>query len=393
LLQLLRNAEVYAPESLGSCDLLIGGGKVLWLGSDCPDVPAELLEASLDLAGQRLLPGLIDGHAHYTGGGGESGFSTRVPPLALGAFVEAGITSAIGVLGTDDVVRSTAELLATARGLAELGFGAFCLTGGYHYPPTTLTGSVQSDIVHLDRVIGVGEFALSDHRSSQPTVDELLRVASEAHLAGLMTHKAGVVHLHLGDGARGLELLRRALDQSELSPTVFQPTHVNRRKALFEEALQLAERGCPIDVTAFPIAEGEDAWSAEDAVERFVRAGLPNDRLTVSSDGGGCLPEFDEHGRMTSMDVGRPGDITLCLARLLQRGFDLAQVLPYFTSNVADTWRLTGKGRVAVGADADLILLDTDAKPSDVMLGGVWHVRAGKRLVGGPFEKIDTLSD
>src|SRR5690606_39548569 len=104
-----------------------------------------------------------------------------------------------------------------------------------------------------DALIGIGEVAISDHRSSQPTLDELLRLASEAHVAGLMTGKAGIVHLHLGDGARGLDLVRRALDGSELPPRVFHPTHVNRRRALFEESLELAGRGATIDVTAFPV--------------------------------------------------------------------------------------------------------------------------------------------
>ncbi len=77
-------------------------------------------------------------------------------------------------------------------------------------------------------------------------------------MGGLMTGKAGIVHLHLGVGARA-DLVRRALEQSELPLRVFNPTHVNRRRALFEEALELAERGCTIDITAFPVAEDEDA--------------------------------------------------------------------------------------------------------------------------------------
>ena len=71
------------------------------------------------------------------------------------------------------------------------------------FPPVTFTGSVRDDIVFLDPVIGVGELALSDHRSSQPTQDELLRIASDAHVAGMISGKAGILHLHLGDGERG----------------------------------------------------------------------------------------------------------------------------------------------------------------------------------------------
>ena len=311
---LIRNADVYAPESLGRRDLLLGGGKVLWIGTDAPDLPAAFGAQVLDLGGRRLLPGLIDGHVHVTGGGGEAGFASRVPAPTLSRYTRSGVTTVVGLLGTDDVARGTRELLAHVNALREEGLSAWGYAGGYHLPPATLTGSVRADLVFIDCLIGVGELAISDHRSSQPTLDELLRIASEAHVAGLMTGKAGIVHLHLGDGSRGLDLVRRALDQSELPPRVFNPTHVNRRKALFEEAIALARRGCSIDITAFPVDEGEDAWSAADALVRYLDSGAPRDRVTVSSDAGGCLPCFDAEGRVCGMDVGHSGALLETLA-------------------------------------------------------------------------------
>ena len=125
---------------------------------------------------------------------------------------------------------------------------------------------MRRDIALIDVIIGVGEIAISDHRSSQPTLDEIVRLASEAHIGGMMTHKAGILHLHLGDGVRGLDLVRRALDTTEIPPRVFNPTHINRRRALFAEALEVAARGCVVDITACPIADGEDAWSAGEAL-------------------------------------------------------------------------------------------------------------------------------
>jgi beta-aspartyl-dipeptidase (metallo-type) len=255
-------------------------------------------------------------------------------------------------------------------------------------PLTTLTGSARGDIVHVDRIIGVGELALSDHRSSQPTLDELLRIASEAHVAGLMSGKAGVVHLHMGDGPRGLELVRAALDASEIPPRVFQPTHVNRRRALFEEACELTHLGCTIDVTAFPVRDGEDAWSAPEAIEQYFILGLDPTRITASSDGGGCLPVFDADGHVAHMDVGNPGDLSKALTELLAAGLALETVLPVFTSNWARLLRLPDKGRIAVGADADLCVLDDRHHIADVLCAGRWHVRKNQPLVLGSFEAI-----
>lgn len=388
MLTLLRNAEIYAPEPRDARHLLVGGGKVLWMGRDIPALPSALGVVERDCAGRRVIPGLVDGHVHLTGGGGESGPESRVPPVPLTRFTRHGVTTVVGVLGTDDVTRTTGALVAAARGLVAEGISAWCHTGGYHLPPTTLTGSVRGDIVHVDRIIGVGELALSDHRSSQPTLDDLLRLASESHVAGLMTGKAGIVHLHLGDGPRGLRLVAEALETSELPPRVFNPTHVNRRRGLFEEAMQLAERGAWIDLTAFPVGPEEDAWSAEDALLRYLGAGLPPERITVSSDGGGCLPVFDGDGRVTDMDVGSPGALAAALRTLLDRGQALEHVLPAFTSNPADLLRLPDKGRIEAGGDADLVVLNPNGEIADVMAMGRWHVTDGRAVVRGTFEAL-----
>ena len=264
---------------------------------------------TIDLEGHLLVPGLIDGHSHLTGGGGEAGPESRVPAPSLSHYTRAGITTAVGMLGTDDVTRTTGDLVVTARGLIADGLSAWCHTGGYHVPPVTLTGSVRGDITHVDRIIGVGEVAISDHRSSQPRLDEILRIAGDAHVGGLMTGKAGILHLHIGDGTRGLDLIRRALAESEIPARVFNPTHVNRRRALFEEAIELSARGCYVDITAFDVGPDEDAWNAVDSVERYFASGAPEERVTISSDGGGCLPVFDPDGRVTSMGVGDSGSL------------------------------------------------------------------------------------
>ena len=386
---LIRNADVFAPQALGLRDLLLGGGRILWIGAPGELALPRALAAdtgTIDLGGARLIPGLIDCHVHITGGGGEAGFRTRVPSLPLSRMTAAGVTSIIGLLGTDDIARGPRELLAGVYALREEGVNAWCYTGGYHVPPATLTGSAQADLVFIEAMVGIGEVAISDHRSSQPTLDELLRLAAVAHVAGLMTNKAGILHLHLGDGGRGLEPVRQALAGSELPPRVFHPTHVNRRRALFDEAVDLARSGCTIDVTAFPVAEGEDAYSAADAVLRFAASGAPPGRLTVSSDAGGCLPCFDGDGRVTHMDVGSAGALLATLAELVGRGMPLPSALLPFTQNPADLFRLSGKGRIAAGADADLVALDAAGGAATVIIRGNVHVQDGECVRRGTFE-------
>ncbi len=385
---LLRNAEVFAPEALGRQHLLIGGGRILGMSAMPIEAPRGVPVHAIDLDGRRLLPGFIDGHVHVTGGGGEGGFASRIPPLPLSRYTHNGVTSVVGLLGTDDCARSVRELVANLCALREQGLGAWGYCGGYHLPPATLTGSVRSDIAFIDPLIGVGELAISDHRSSQPTLDEMLRIASDAHVGGLMSGKAGIVHLHLGDGERGLDLVRRALATSELPARVFNPTHINRRRALFDEALELAAQGCHVDITAFPVEDDEDAWSAADALQRYLDSSAPAQRVTISSDAGGCLPCFDGEGRLSHMDVGSPGALLATVQELLGRGLSLERILPAFTRNVATLLRLPRKGVICIGADADLLVLDDKGALADVLVGGVWHLRDGQSRRRGLLEPV-----
>jgi beta-aspartyl-dipeptidase (metallo-type) len=213
-----------------------------------------------------------------------------------------------------------------------------------------------------------------------------LRIASEAHVAGLMTGKAGVVHFHLGDGQRGLDLIRRSLETSEIPPRVFNPTHVNRNKALFEEACELTTLGCNVDLTAFPPSDDDQGWSAEDAVERYLDQGRDAGKLTISSDGGGCLPHFDAQGQLVRMGFASCSAMADCVKTLLDRGLPEQTVLPLMTSNVANLLKLARKGRIETGFDADLIALDRDNRIVSVMARGRWQVKNNKQLISGLFE-------
>jgi beta-aspartyl-dipeptidase (metallo-type) len=390
MITLLKNVKLYNPEYLGVKDVLVAGGKIAAIldrNDNAQDmVPKSWNVEVVDFAGSSLLPGLIDSHAHITGGGGEAGFATQVPPVALSQFTDVGVTTVIGMLGTDDITRNTGNLLAKVYGLREEGLSAYCLTGGYHYPLTTLTGSGKSDIIYLEPVIGIGEFAISDHRSSQPTYQEVIRLASEAHLAGLITGKAGVIHFHLGDGERRLELIDRALSETEIPARVFHPAHVNRNKDLFEESCQLLSRGGYIDITAFPECSVEPGLTALEAIEIVRNRNLPLNRITVSSDGGGCLPCFDKQGELLHMDFGSSKTLLETLQAALRAGLQLETVLPMFTSNVAELLRLKKKGKIASGYDADLLVLNDKYEITDVMAKGKWHKRNGHSVIVGTFE-------
>ena len=381
---LLKSGEVYAPEAVGVQDVLLAGNRIAAMGSDLGAGPTNWPVEVVDCSGKIVMPGLIDLHTHMTGGGGEAGASTKVPAPYLSSFTTAGVTTAVGLLGTDGTTRSISELLAAARGLSELGLNALCYTGSYDVPPPTLTGSVKSDIVNVDRIIALGELAISDHRSSQPTFDQVMQLAAQAHVAGMMTGKAGLVHFHLGDGDRGLDMLRRAASEIELPRRTFHPTHVNRNPRLWKEAMAITDLGFTIDITAFP-AEAGERGTGEYLAEYFDR-GLPVGQLTMSSDGGGCLPTFDDEGVMLKMGIGSSKTLLEGIRDARELGAPLEKLLATCTLNAASLFRFAGRGLLATGNIADVVVCSNDLKVEANLVEGRFLVRDSEPVVRGVFE-------
>ena len=75
------------------------------------------------------------------------------------------------------------------------------------------------------------------------------------------------------------------------------------------------------------MAGGEDAWSAEDAWQQYHEQGFDSGKLTISSDGGGCLPEFDAQGELLHMDFATSAALAQTLSVLRQRGYGYEQIL------------------------------------------------------------------
>ncbi len=382
---LIQGPRVWAPEPLGERDLLLAGTSIAAVAEPGTVEPGGVAVDRLDARGCQVVPGFIDSHVHILGGGGEGGPATRAPELSIEELVACGVTSVIGCLGTDAVTRHLESLLAKARSLEAEGISAWIFTGSYQLPPVTLTGSIRSDLVLIDKVVGAGEIAISDHRSSQPTFDEITRLAAECRVGGMLGAKAGVLHLHLGDGQRGLELVRRLLAETEIPLTQVVPTHCCRNPRLLAEAVEHVLAGGCADFTAGFGNHGAEV-SVVEAVRRLLTAGAFLDRVTVSSDAGGSIPVFDAAGELTGLDIARP-DVLLAAFRALVREevVGLADACRLFAANPARIYRLRGKGRIEVGADADLVVFDGELRPRDVFARGRRMVAGGQVTAHSTF--------
>lgn len=390
---LIRNVDVYKPEHIGKKDILIVGNKIAAIEENISIGLNGLVEFNeIDGSGKIAVPGFIDSHVHILGGGGEGGFTTRTPEVKLSTLTIAGVTTVIGCLGTDGVGRDLMSLLAKARALEEEGITTFIYTGSYRLPLKTITDEIMKDIMAIDKIIGIGEVALSDHRSSQPSFDEFVKAVADARVAGMLSGKAGVVNVHLGDGKRQIEFLERVVAETEIPITQFVPTHVNRNPELFEKCVQFAKKGGYIDFTGSEdvdyIDKLDDEISFGKGLKRLIQEKVSMDNFTLTSDGQGSLPVFNEKGELVGLGVGTSS----CLIKEIKNSVNnhdipLEIAIRALTSNPAKAFKLKNKGILEKGFDADICLLDKNLDVDTVLAKGKVMVQDKKTIVFGTFEE------
>lgn len=373
----IKNAHVYAPQDKGIQDVWIAGGKIEVVSKTLPIIDGI---DCIDATGKILTPGLIDRHVHITGGGGEGGFCTQAPAVTASRLIHGGLTTVVGLLGTDGITRSVENLVAKAKGLKDQGISVYCMTGAYGYPSITITDSVQKDIVFVEEIIGC-KLALSDHRSSHVTSEELMHLASDVRVAGMLSKKAGILTLHLGDEKQGLQMVMDILDQTDIPIKTFQPTHVNRNLALLQQAIGFAKRGGTIDITC------DSTEGVYQALMKIKEEGVCMDQVTLSSDGQGSWSKYDARGNLLQIGVSDVDTIYKQIVYLVkQKNWSMEDTLALGCRNVAKALELyPQKGVIQKGGDADLLLWDKDLNLDTVIAQGNILMKNGKLLTKEMF--------
>lgn len=385
---LIKNCEVYTPDYIGKKDVFVAGGKIVAI-EDQISAPQGLNVEIIDGTGSRLTPGFIDAHCHIAGAGGEGGPSTRTPEMQMSQFVDAGVTSVVGCLGTDGMTRTVESVLMKAKGLKADGMSAWIYTGAYQVPTPTILGDVGKDVAMIEEVIGVGEIALSDHRSSYPNTDELIRLAEHSRVGAMLGGKAGIVNIHLGDEENSpFQPMYDACEKTMLKLNQFMPTHCNRNDYTLEFAKEFGKRGGNVDITtsSYPYFPEYEVKPSK-CINILLEAGVPLERITFTSDAGGSLPGYDAAGNLIRLEVGLPSaNFTELMDAVNEENVPMEKALKLLTSNPADILKLTQKGRVQVGKDADMILIK-DNKINTVIAMGQVVKRDGVVVKKGRYEK------
>lgn len=386
---LIRSAEVYAPEPLGRKDVLIGFGKILKIGDRLAEEYGGLDVEVLDADGCILTPGFVDQHVHVIGAGGEAGFFSRTPEMRVSAIVRHGITTVVGLHGTDGTARNIEALYAKVCALEQEGITARMLTGSFEMPSATLTGSVRRDMIFIDKVIGA-KTAISDRRSSQPSRSDIEKLLAQAYTGGLVSGKRGYTHFHMGVGRRRLDMLADIIRETEIPPYLIIPTHVNRDEALFVQAMELAKMGAVIDITSgiAPEYGFEGTIKPSVAIRRCLENGVDIRNVTMSSDANGSMAVYDAEGRFVGLCVTTVETMHKEFRDLaLTKDMPLETALrPVTSSPAAAIGMYPAKGCVREGSDADLIIMDKDLSILKVFAMGKLAADGGEALLKGAFE-------
>lgn len=378
---LIKNVYIYSPDNIGKKDVFVCGEKITLIEDDINLNNNKV--TVIDGSNKILVPGFIDQHVHITGGGGEGSFKTRVPEIMISKLTSSGITTVVGLLGTDASTRSVENLVSKAKALKEEGLSVYTHTGSYEYPTVTLTQSVRKDIVFIDEIIGC-KIALSDHRSSTLTNEELQRVASDVRVAGMISGKAGILICHMGDGKRGLNPINESLENSDIPIRTFRPTHVNRNKSLLEQSFEFAKKGGVIDLTCGIY----DELSPKKVIKEAIQKEVPIENITISSDGYGSWSNYDEQGNLVKIGVSSVDALYKEFkAMVIEEKMNIEDALKYVTTNVAKALDLyPKKGVLKENSDADMVLLDKNLEIDSVIARGKIMVKDKKIKVFGTYE-------
>lgn len=390
MFKLIRNVDIYDPTPIGRMDILTCNDKIIKIAQNI-EFPTTMFRTEIiDGTELRAVPGFIDQHVHFLGGGGEGGPATRTPEIKLTELTTAGITTALGLLGTDGVTRSMEALLAKARALEIEGITTYIYSGSYAIPIKTISGCIKSDIVMIDKVIGSGEVAISDHRSAQPNLDDLKKLAAESRVGGILAGKCGIVHVHLGDGAEGIKPIMEIASKTEIPIKQFMPTHINRIHHLIEQSLDHLKMGGYVDLTSdfFKTEESPHTYSISDALKLYKDNNINLSGVCASSDSNGSIPSFDSEGNFVKISVGSPHALYRDVKQAINdEVVSFEEAISIITRNPAKALKLyPNKGALKENSDADIVLLDHKLEINTVIAKGQVMVRQGNVMVKGYFE-------
>jgi len=382
---LLKNARVVDPRASidGAFDLLIEDGRIAKVARNI--APADA--TTLDLTGLCVCPGFIDMHVHLREPGQEwketiatgtkaaaaGGFTgvacmpNTQPPIDSRSVVEFVLAQArehgavpvypIGCVSKGQEGVELAEMgdmaVAGARGfsddgkpVASAGLMRRALEYARIFDLPVIDHCEESSLV-AGGVAHEGEVATRLGLAGWPGVAEDVMVQRDILLA---EYTGGAVHIaHMSTG-RSADLVRRGKAAGIRVTCEVTPHHI----ALTDEAIASYDTHAKMNP---PLRAEEDRAALLAAIADGTVDAIATDHAPHNAD-----EKCVEFSRAPFGVVGLETAVSICLDRLVHGGvIGLSRLVELLSTGPASVLRLA-KGSLAVGADADITVLDLDRK-------------------------------
>ncbi|MDP9742520.1 UNVERIFIED_ORG: isoaspartyl dipeptidase IadA [Bacillus sp. B2I3] len=155
--------------------------------------------------------------------------------------------------------------------------------------------------------------------------------------------------------------------------------------------MEYAKKGGYIDFTTSTIQKflEEGEVKASTAIKMALEEGVEIGQITITSDGQASLPDFDGSGNLRGLNIGTCMSLYDCVVdAVLEDGVAIADALRVVTENPANILKLSAKGKLSVGKDADIIMMNQRTlEINSVIAMGQMMVKDGHAVVKGTFEK------
>jgi len=401
---LIKNATVVLPEGTARTSVAVDDGKIVDID------PAIQLQADnvIDAGGLHLLPGIVDTHVHFR----EPGLTHKEDlQHATRACAAGGVTSFLEMPNTKPATTTCEALadklaIASKKSLVNYGFyiGATRenlteLQNAQRTPGIKIfIGSSTGDLLvdgqkDLERIFAETTLPICAHCEDETTVQQNTRRYS--------MHTDVANHSLIRDHRAAVISTSRAIDLAIRHQHPFHVLHVSTA----DEIPLIAEAGPLVTAEVCPhhllfsindyarlgslIKINPSVKNLDDCEALWQSLQVGQIQMVVTDHAPHTL---EEKGRtFPECPSGMPAvenSLALMLNQVHAGRITLEQVVQWMSTNPARIWNIRGKGSIAVGLDADLVLVDLNLVRTVENSGQYtkcgWSPWDGETLVGWP---------